>query len=62
MAPDAKKLFKIQIKVTFFLTGTDELTDMARWIFEITISSDNPSKVIFRGPEFMFNHDFQNQM
>ena len=30
----------------FFLTGTDELTDMARWIFEITISSDNPSKVM----------------
>ena len=36
--------------MTFFLTGTDESTDMARWIFEIAISSDHPCKVMCSVP------------
>ena len=41
--------------MTFFLTGTDKLTDMALWIFALTISSDNPSKAMCNNMGFLKN-------
>ena len=38
-----------------FSTGTDELSEMARWIFEIIISSDYSSKAMYNNMSFLKN-------
>ena len=42
-------------KVTFFITGTDELRKMARRIFEPSVSSDSPVNFICNNMGFLKN-------